>query len=65
MSKNINNGILKFADKPMGMDMNLFPEVSSNMVTPDLSILVRPRPKINLKLAKKALEKTNMGRYQL
>ena len=38
----------KFANKSMGVDTNLFPEVSSNMVTPDLSKLTRPRAKVDV-----------------
>ena len=44
----IVKGILKFADKSMGVDTNLFPKVNSNMVTPDLSKLTRPRAKVDV-----------------
>ena len=48
IQKSIDKGILKFANKPMGVDTNPFPKVSSNMVTPNLSKLTRLRSKIDL-----------------
>ena len=47
--KNIDKGILKFVDKPIGVDTNPFPEVSLNIVTPDLSKLTGPRSNVDLR----------------
>ena len=44
----IDKGLLKFVDKPMGVDCNLFLEVSSNMVTLDLSKLIGPRKEVEV-----------------
>ena len=48
IQESIDKGILKFANKPIGVDTNPFPEVSSNMVTPNLSKLTKPSQKSTL-----------------
>ena len=41
----------------MGVDTNLFPKVSSNMVTPDLSKLTKPQPKVDIGQTSKVVTK--------
>ena len=48
IKESIDKGLLKFAEKQMEVDTNPFPEVSSNMVMPDLSKLTKPRQKIDV-----------------
>ena len=48
IQESTDKGILKFADKPMAVDTNPFPEVSANMVIPNLSRLSRPWKNINI-----------------
>ena len=48
IQESIDKGILKFSNKPMGVDTNSFLEVSSSIVTPDLSKLTKPRPKLDV-----------------
>ena len=64
IQESIEKGILKFADKPIGVDTNPFLEVSSNMVTPDLSKLTKPRPKVDLGQISKVFTKNKYEKVQ-
>ena len=46
--KSIDKGIVKFSVKPMVVVIDPFPELSSSIVTPNLSKLTKPRPKVNV-----------------
>ena len=43
----------------MGVDTNSFPEVSSNIVTPDFSKLTKPRTKVDIGKTSKVVTKNN------
>ena len=48
IQESIDKGLLKFVEKQMGVDTNPFPEVTTNMVMPDLSELSKPQQKIDV-----------------
>ena len=53
---------MKFIGKSIGVDTKLFPEVSSNMVTPNLSKLAKLRPKVDLGPTKETPKEDRHGK---
>ena len=60
---NVENGVLKFSDKTMGVDVNLFLDVvGSHMVLPDLTKLSKSRGKADLETSREATSRKRPDR---